>query len=653
MAHHFLTKTQIALENCLRVRDETVLEQYDNLAAILRDRIGGQTASLFAEPLLSRGNDTAPASVSWYSEYEGRPRTLASLPIAVHGAVETYLADTLGPVRTLLDDPQAGPLLQAALWQMEVGDIIVVNSRPVLINWGMRPSRLGGDPSALSAHYAATLGRFLPLATPPGLEPAVGQASGAAPLAAAAMAGVGAALVSEGAAAAGIDSDNDPTAAETELVTGAEPVTTEVTASTDGAVGGQSMQPSASAGSMPGAGSDDPLPKAAWVPLVILLVLALATLVWLLLPNTRLFANDRVVPVIADDAAVALAEQVNRDLAEQRAALKAAVDGAVCLPDGTLVTPDGRTPQGLLPPANLPGETPAPGFAPGDQTEAAPDAILPADPQRVRVPETNGSGEPTTTSLLEVIEQRTVLVLAIDGGSLSNGTGFVVGPGLIMTNDHVITEAAGAGGTILVAHKSFAEPSPAQVLKTLGPLEAMGGDFALLQIPNSSLPAYQIHLSQESLKLTNVIAAGFPGDVLATDSGFNRLVEGDLSSMPELTVTDGAVSTEQDLSPTTRVLVHSAPLSNGNSGGPLVDFCGRVVGVNTFVRAGDLRTLNFALASSDLMSFLETTSASPTVLSSSCTPQIARPAPTRAAAPLEAPSSESSPPELPKSGEDE
>ncbi|MGD9294783.1 MAG: serine protease, partial [Roseobacter sp.] len=70
--------------------------------------------------------------------------------------------------------------------------------------------------------------------------------------------------------------------------------------------------------------------------------------------------------------------------------------------------------------------------------------------------------------------------------------------------------------------------------------------------------------------------------------------------------------------------------SKGNSGGPLVDMCGRVVGVNTFVVQGPMRNLNFALATDDLLLFLQDTPADPVVSSEACVPLVARPS----AAPL-------------------
>ena len=620
MALHFLTKTQISLNNCMRIGDELAIEKYAEIRGLMRVRVGGQAAALFAEPLLSRGNDTAPASVSWYSETEGNVRSLSALPVSARGAVESYLADTLAPLRDLLDDPEAGPLIGAALWQLQPNDILVVGGRSVLVNWGMRPAHLGADASALAAHYAGTLGKYLPLATPPGLAPAVGTTSGStAPLVAGAIGGGAAAAAAAGTPPASNASGGDIGTVDAQPNPAGSP-------QTPTAAGSGPAPPPA-----PGAAADDPkptqgagLPLVAWLPMAILLVLATLVLAWLLLPGTRLFPVADTAPAVTNENAVALAEQVARDLRERREALRAAVDSAVCRPDGTLVLPSGLTPEGLLPPT--------PGDTPGDQTQAVPNSLLPPDPERVRVPDPlaepgASTGELATANLLQVLERQTVLVLGVSGSSISNGTGFVVGPGLILTNQHVIADAMRVGGPIMVFNAALPSPQPAEILKVQGPLEQQGGDYALLRIDDTSLPAYQVHNPQASLTLTNVVAAGFPGDVLATDTQFTALLQGDLSAVPGLSVTDGAIITEQALAPGTNVLVHSAPLSTGNSGGPLVDLCGRVVGINTFVRRGDLRTLNFALASADLLTFLEGTAAAPAVVGDACAPEVVRPAP--------------------------
>ena len=56
----------------------------------------------------------------------------------------------------------------------------------------------------------------------------------------------------------------------------------------------------------------------------------------------------------------------------------------------------------------------------------------------------------------------------------------------------------------------------------------------------------------------------------------------------------------------TNAILHEAAVLQGNSGGPLVDACGRVIGVNTFIAVDKEQSArnNYALASADLVAFL-------------------------------------------------
>jgi hypothetical protein len=130
---------------------------------------------------------------------------------------------------------------------------------------------------------------------------------------------------------------------------------------------------------------------------------------------------------------------------------------------------------------------------------------------------------------------------------------------------------------------------------------------------------------QAAQKLSHVVAAGFPGDVMETDAAFNRLMEGDGAAIPDLVVVDGTINALQEMDHGASVILHSAPLSSGNSGGPLVDFCGRLLGVNTFVREGPLRTLNFALAVPTLAGFLSGTPVTATPETGACDPRVSPP----------------------------
>ena len=148
-------------------------------------------------------------------------------------------------------------------------------------------------------------------------------------------------------------------------------------------------------------------------------------------------------------------------------------------------------------------------------------------------------------------------------------------------------------------------------------------DFALLRAP-STPQTRSLALARPAERLQNVIAAGFPGLVMETDEAFRRLIGGDSAAVPEAAVTQGIVTARQ-ASSGTGLILHSASVSRGNSGGPLVDQCGRVVGVNTFIRAEqeDAARMNYALATDALLAFLTQNGVQATAADTPCSPALA------------------------------
>ena len=236
---------------------------------------------------------------------------------------------------------------------------------------------------------------------------------------------------------------------------------------------------------------------------------------------------------------------------------------------------------------------------------------------------------------MNLIEQQTALVVSEGNVGTDLGSGFFVGPDLLLTNHHVIKGALSIGGSIYVASQALGNVRAAEVIAAAGPLAATGRDFALLRVENTTQPYFVLRNSTETMRLHNVIAAGFPDAILETDSAFVGLLAGDSTSIPPVSVTSGIVNAEQQFAPIapveTPVIVHTAAISMGSSGGPLVDYCGRVVGINTFMRNAELRQLNFSLTSMDLLRFLVENGVEVSASSSTCTPKLDQAAETAAA----------------------
>jgi S1-C subfamily serine protease len=151
------------------------------------------------------------------------------------------------------------------------------------------------------------------------------------------------------------------------------------------------------------------------------------------------------------------------------------------------------------------------------------------------------------------------------------GTGFVVSTsGHVVTNHHVID---GCVGDI----EGKLSSGTAMKLRTVSVDEA--NDLALLQ--TSSPVADSASIRGPAVRSGDaVVAIGYP---------FHGLLTSDF------TVTTGIVSSLSGLLNDTRRLQISAPVQSGNSGGPLLDTSGNVIGVVT----SKLNGLKFAKLTGD------------------------------------------------------
>jgi S1-C subfamily serine protease len=198
---------------------------------------------------------------------------------------------------------------------------------------------------------------------------------------------------------------------------------------------------------------------------------------------------------------------------------------------------------------------------------------------------------PALLDLGEVGMQRLMSSTSASEGVTSGGTGFVVNStGQVLTNAHVVDHCESITGTIGGEERALAlmANDPANDLAVLK-LSAPGAHFATFRDRDARLAE-------------SIIVPGFP-------------LPGVLSST--MHVTTGLVSNLASMHDNTSSFQMSAPTQPGNSGSPVLDQAGNVVGVvaggldaeEMLQESGDVPQLvNFAIKTSVVRSFLESNS---------------------------------------------
>ena len=172
---------------------------------------------------------------------------------------------------------------------------------------------------------------------------------------------------------------------------------------------------------------------------------------------------------------------------------------------------------------------------------------------------------------------------------ISSGTGFVVAEGKVLTNRHVIAECGR-----VVARDAAGAALPARVQAA-----DRERDLALLSLAPSVGPSLTFREAPPVRRGEYVITYGFP-------------LSGLLSSGPSLTT--GNISALAGLRDNPGVFQISAAVQPGNSGGPLFDSRGNVIGVVVSklnaarvaqLTGGDIpQNVNFAVKGTEALAFL-------------------------------------------------
>jgi S1-C subfamily serine protease len=595
----FLTKTDLAGLVPIQVQGAPAIAQASRLNDLLSARLGPEAAALFAEPVATPDAARGGGSVSWYASASGEPAPLSSLPETRRALLTAGLRDRLAALAPLLNDPQAGPLLRAALLLPGPEQVLALDDTVVLAGWGLVPRDLPADAAARAAHAARVFGDAWP-----------------APLAAA-MAGPGAGAAEPqgalpAAGAAGPRESGGPASAAAAASPAAPPRSAP-----------PPPRPPAPPAARAAAAPVAPVWNGWLVPLAVLVaILFLALGFWL---GWRLVSEQvaRMVLVaeVADEARVReqirLQEDTNRALEREVAEARAALARDVCVAEAG----------------------PLPALPPAARLPVAPEAVPPALPApapeapAAQPPPGAAAAQPFQGTLLELLDRATVLVIGPQQqGGVGIGSGFLVAPGVIVTNAHVIQNLV--PDRIHVVNRALGRP----VRVVLGPRtpQAQPGapDFAILRLPEGTTGLQPLALTRAAGRLDPVVAAGFPASVMQTDANFRALLDG-AAAAPELVVTDGLISAVQTLPSGLVAMPHTAAIGRGNSGGPLVDRCGRVVGVNTFgfVDPSQAERVSYAQKTDALLAFLAAHGIAPAVAEGPCRLASAQPPGAAPAAP--------------------
>ena len=207
-----------------------------------------------------------------------------------------------------------------------------------------------------------------------------------------------------------------------------------------------------------------------------------------------------------------------------------------------------------------------------------------------------------------------VVIIGTDGREIypvSHGSGFAVASDTIVTNAHVVREAL-LDDTLTIAVVP-SEGDEAEYAKAVSVDPRT--DLALLKINGPlRLPPLTI-AGRADPDSGEVSSVGYPMNVDRAQG----LEIGDVFKSQPPVKSRGFLSGARPARQFDSVL-HTAPIARGNSGGPLLDGCGRVIGVNSFGADSDGSDAEFYFAVSirELMPFLRKNDVEPRVNSLPC-----------------------------------
>lgn len=616
----FLITSSLRSFHPVEDQNQSLLNSHASLFQSLK-AIAPDLDELFAEPLFAKSQEDRPTDISWYTSRDAPVRRLNQLPAPQRRQLLERLQSRLNYIPT--DSSPESIRLQGMFALGGPDAILSVGEQPVLIDWGVVPegtSQTLASASVRASEVLSSLGLTLPWTLPdsgaedhPPREDENRQPN-ETPAALPAAVDDSAQTVRPAPAAmtdAPVDGNQSPEQPPEAPAQG-EPDSIQASASIPA-----DDTPAPPANPPPGPAQEAwyRRPWVGWLLAAVVIVL-FCLLLWWLLWAPGGFLNRHLPPQTVQLA-------VLDGLRDERDRLQK-LQEAGCSPELQDLVTDGYTapipplPGVASPPpaAGDPGAPPAAGEANPPpvtgETNAPPasgDASTPPDanngtppdaaPQPLQVPTTG------MTALASRLESSVAFVFGeSDESSIDMGSGFFISPTLLVTNRHVVIDMDPSSVMVTSAH--IGAMVPAQIVAMTRNDRIGNPDFAILKLTRPVDNIIPLAIAGSASKLAKVVTAGYPAFITESDPQLDALLEGDIRASPDMIFTTGEVSAVQSQINGPSIIIHTADMSQGSSGGPLIDACGRVIGVNTFISEDEEsgRRGLYSLAGSALQEFL-------------------------------------------------
>ena len=209
---------------------------------------------------------------------------------------------------------------------------------------------------------------------------------------------------------------------------------------------------------------------------------------------------------------------------------------------------------------------------------------------------------------------RVVTIAVVDGQvvGFGHGSGVAVAPNRIVTNAHVMELADRYPDNVVIGVVP-SEGSKSWQGRVVG--YDSQRDLALIEFTGTALPPATLYTGPVG-EGDAVVALGYPGNVdLATAQSAADYIR------PTSPVRSEGVFSGRRRLTGTEVLLHTANIARGNSGGPLLDRCGRVIGVNSAITRGEEgdASFGFAIADTEVIRFLREANQPVATIGTPCT----------------------------------